>query len=47
MLTFHQALNKMQEMEEVLVDEYKAYIEVNKVPQVLSRKNMAKSFEIL
>ncbi|KAK3773556.1 hypothetical protein RRG08_022267 [Elysia crispata] len=27
MLTFHQALNKMQEMEEVLVDEYKAYIE--------------------
>ncbi|XP_005101516.1 kinesin-like protein KIF2A isoform X2 [Aplysia californica] len=27
LLTFHQAMNKMQEMEEVLVDEYKAYIE--------------------
>lgn len=27
LLTFHQALNKMQEMEEVLVDEYKAYLE--------------------
>ncbi|KAH9490886.1 Kinesin-like protein kif2a [Bulinus truncatus] len=27
LLTFHQALNKMQEMEEVLVDDYKAYLE--------------------
>lgn len=30
LLTFHQALNKMQEMEEVLVDEYKAYLEVRR-----------------
>ena len=28
LLTFHQAMNKMQEMEEVLVDEYKSYYDV-------------------
>lgn len=34
LLTFHQALNKMQEMEEVLVDEYKAYLEVGCVDHI-------------
>ncbi|KAK0052169.1 kinesin-like protein KIF2A, partial [Biomphalaria pfeifferi] len=41
LLTFHQALNKMQEMEEVLVDEYKAYLEESQ-KWVLEDKRLVK-----